>query len=95
MQMLKKLIVVGVVAVTATLGIAGIAYADTGTRYGALSVSSGDNATSDTGFSVRDQGPNGDGHEGPGHNENNNSDTGHNENNNSDAGHNENNNSAH
>jgi hypothetical protein len=81
MEMLKKVIVIGVVAATTTLGTAGIAYADTGAHFGVMSAYSGDNDSN--------QGPT------AGHNESNNSDTGHSESNNSDTGHSESNNSAH
>jgi hypothetical protein len=75
MNMLKKVMLIGVVAASTTLGTAGMAYADTGAHTGMLSASSSVNTN---------QGPS------SGHSENGSSGVGHSENGSSGIGHSEN-----
>lgn len=77
--MLRKLMLIAVVAATSTLGTAGMAYADTGAHVGVSSGYSGVNTN---------QGPN------AGHNENNGVGVGHSENNGVGVGHSESNESG-
>jgi hypothetical protein len=76
MNMLKKVMLIGVVAATTTLGTAGMAYADTGAHSGMLSANSSVNTN---------QGPD------SGHSENGSTGVGHSENGSTGIGHSESN----